>query len=207
MWASFARCPGPSESSRLAEGRALWRGARASVRASQGEGVTRFEVLPSQSTIVIAARSSVGAINWQVAGPVGHVDCVVADGAVDLSVPPTGLIEVRMDQFRSGNAVYDAELLERVDARRFPVATVELESVRTTASEARLEAGGTVTLHGVTRPVDGSVVVEFTADGHLRLTGEKVIDIRDFDIPVPVILMLRIYPSVRAHLFLELRPA
>lgn len=169
--------------------------------------MTRFEVVPVHSTIVIAARSTVGAINWQAAGPVGHVDCVVTDGALDLTVPPTGLIEVRMDSLRSGNALYDAELLERVDARRFPVATIELGSAETTGSEGRFELGGLVTLHGVTRPVEGSVAVESTDGGHLHLTGEKVIDIRDFDIPVPVMLMLRIYPSVRAHLFLELRPA
>ncbi len=35
------------------------------------------------------------------------------------------------------------------------------------------------------------------------MTGEQVFDIRDFDVPSPTVLMLRIYPDVRVHLHVE----
>ena len=39
--------------------------------------------------------------------------------------------------------------------------------------------------------------------GRLVVTGEQVFDIRDFDVPSPTVLMLRIYPDVRVHLHVE----
>ena len=39
--------------------------------------------------------------------------------------------------------------------------------------------------------------------GRLSVTGEQVVDIRDFDIISPSVLMLRIYPDVVVKLYLE----
>ena len=38
------------------------------------------------------------------------------------------------------------------------------------------------------------------------LTGEQVLDMRDFAIPSPTVLMLRIYPDVRVRLQVEAEP-
>jgi hypothetical protein len=47
------------------------------------------------------------------------------------------------------------------------------------------------------------VVVQIDGDGLLHAAGEHVFDIRDFDVTVPSVLMLRIYPDVRVELQLE----
>src|SRR5665213_2881254 len=62
---------------------------------------------------------------------------------------------------------------------------------------------GDLTFHGVTRPAHGTVTVETTDENRLVITGEQVFDIRDFDIPSPTVLMLRIYPDVRVRLHVE----
>ena len=36
--------------------------------------------------------------------------------------PPSGRLEIDVAGLRSGNSLYDAELLRRIDARRFPTA-------------------------------------------------------------------------------------
>ena len=68
---------------------------------------------------------------------------------------------------------------------------------------ARYHLEGALTFHGVTRPVHGTVSVEAVADHHLIITGEQVFDIRDFVIPSPTVLMLRIYPDVRVRFHAE----
>ena len=55
----------------------------------------------------------------------------------------------------------------------------------------------------MTRPAQGTVSVEAVSDGRLVITGEQVFDIRDFAIPSPTVLMLRIYPDVRVRLHAE----
>ena len=52
-------------------------------------------------------------------------------------------------------------------------------------------------------PPQGTVSVELAPNDRLVVTGEQVFDIRDFDVPSPTVLMLRIYPDVRVHLHVE----
>lgn len=167
---------------------------------------TRFAIVPDRSTIIVAARSSAGPINWLGTEPDGHVSCAVADGAIDLAEPPTGQIQIRVERLTSGNSVYDAELRRRIDARRFPVTTVTLESAGLMGADGRYRVQGRVDLHGVTRAIDGVITAELDGE-RLIVSGEKVLDIRDFDIPAPHMLLLNIYPTVRVHLVLEARPA
>ncbi len=54
-------------------------------------------------------------------------------------------------------------------------------------------------------PVTGAVSVG-SAGHRLVITGEQVLDIRDFAIPSPTVLMLRIYPDVRVRLQVEAEP-
>ncbi len=168
--------------------------------------MTTFAIVPERSTVIVAARSSAGPINWQATEPEGHVECALADGAIDLSEPPSGEIRVAVARLTSGNALYDAELQRRIDARRFPTTTVRLDSAALAGTDGRFDVAGRVDLHGVSRLVDGTIRVELDGE-RLIITGEKVLDIRDFDIPTPHMLLLNIYPTVRVHLVLEARPA
>ena len=117
--------------------------------------------------------------------------------------PPSGSLEIKMSELRSGNDLYDAELLRRIDARRFPTASVELQECEASGPGSRYGLKGELTFHGVTRPAQGTVNVEAVSDSRLVITGEQVFDIRDFAIPSPTVLMFRIYPDVRVRLHAE----
>ena len=82
-------------------------------------------------------------------------------------------------------------------------AAIDLRDCVPSGSENRYRLAGGLTFHGVTRPVDGTVSVDVASDRRLVVTGEQVFDIRDFDVPSPTVLMLRIYPDVRVRLHVE----
>ncbi len=163
----------------------------------------RFRLSPDRSVVLIEVRSTVGPISFGAIGVTGHVDAAVADGTVQTEMQPSSHVEIAVDGLRSGNRLYDAELLRRIDAHRFPTASLDLSECMAIGADGRYRLAGELTFHGVTRPAHGTVNVEVVSRTRLVVTGEQVFDIRDFDVPSPTVLMLRIYPDVRVHLHVE----
>jgi DNA-binding PadR family transcriptional regulator len=164
---------------------------------------SRFCLIPDRSVVLIEVRSTVGPLSFGSIGVTGSIDAALSAGVVDHAAPPTARIHIDVSGLRSGNRLYDAELRRRIDADRFPTATVELRECGRPAPGNRYRLEGELTFHGVTRPASGTVIVESPADGRLVITGEQAFDIRDFAIPSPTMLMLRIYPDVRVRLHAE----
>lgn len=162
---------------------------------------TRFQVIDGQSAVLIEARSNVGPIAFGTTCVTGYIEVGIVEGAlaVDGAVPQAHL-ELDMRTFASGNSVYDAELSHRIDARRFPTAALDLGTATRIGRSERYRVDGDLSFHGVTRQISGSVEVGLDPGGQIRVTGEHMFDIRDFDIAAPSVLMLRIYPDVRIQL-------
>jgi DNA-binding PadR family transcriptional regulator len=163
----------------------------------------RFRLVSERSVVLIEVRSTVGPLSFGAVGVTGSVQAVVVDGVLRTGVSVSGRLVVDVSGLSSGNSLYDAELLRRIDARRFPTATVELRECAMSGPGTRYRLEGELTFHGVTRPAQGTVSVEAVSDRRLVITGEQVFDIRDFAIPSPTVLMLRIYPDVRVRLHAE----
>ena len=160
----------------------------------------RFRIVPEQSMLAIYARSNLGPIRWEGTHLSGTFDAELTDSSLDPGVAPEGHLELRLERLTSGNVVYDAELLHRMDARRFPVATAEIKLLDQVGHQNRFQVHGDLTLHGVTRTITGTVAVDVRDDAVVQVYGEKVVDIRDFGIPAPTVLRLRIYPDVRVRM-------
>ena len=163
-----------------------------------------FDVDASESALLIQARSTAGAISFGTNAIEGSVDVAELDGTLTLTPPPQAELSVDLRTLRSGNKLYDAELAQRLDVRRHPKASIVLNDASRVGP--RFQVSGLVTLHGASKEMAGSVTAEMVEDGWL-ISGEQVFDIRDFDIPVPSVLMLRIFPDVRVFLNLMLRPS
>jgi PadR family transcriptional regulator, regulatory protein PadR len=162
-----------------------------------------FRLLPERSVVLIEARSTVGPITFGAAGLTGHVEAVIHEGGVRPGTAPTAHLQIDVTNLRSGNRLYDAELLRRIDARRHPVVSLDLRTCAEAGTPDRYLVEGDVTFHGSTRSIAGTVDVVLGTDGRLVVRGEQVFDIRDFDIASPTVLMLRIYPDVVVQLQLE----
>ena len=163
----------------------------------------RFRVAPDRSAVIVRARSNVGHIEFATTELEGAIDVDIDGDGVLTDAGPTAAVEVDVGSLASGNALYDAELRRRIDARRFPRAVVELRSADRVEGTDRYQLDGTLTMHGITREVAGTVTAGFPTASSIVVSGEHVFDIRDFDLPAPATMMLKIYPDVRVQLHLE----
>ena len=79
-----------------------------------------FRLIPDRSAVLIEVRSTVGPLSFGAMGVTGTVDATVIDGLVRPEGPASAVLEVDLTGLRSGNSMYDAELLRRIEARRYP---------------------------------------------------------------------------------------
>ncbi|MEQ1785788.1 MAG: helix-turn-helix transcriptional regulator [Acidimicrobiales bacterium] len=163
----------------------------------------RYELVPDRSVVLIEARSSVGPISFGAVGLTGHVEAVLEGSAISATAGPSAEVAIEVGSLRSGNSLYDAELLNRIDARQFPTASVVLADCAPSGPDGRFRVTGALTFHGVTRTAEGTVHAVVDQAGRLVVRGEQVFDIRDFSVPSPTVLMLRIYPDIRVRLQVE----
>jgi DNA-binding PadR family transcriptional regulator/polyisoprenoid-binding protein YceI len=162
-----------------------------------------FALDPERSAVLIDVRSTVGPLSFGTLGVSGVIRAAFADGMMSTDVAPSGRLTIDVAGLNSGNRLYDAELLRRIDARMYPAAFVELRHCSLSGPGTRYRLAGELTFHGVTRLAEGTVTVEAVSHDRLVITGEQVFDIRDFAIPSPTVLMLRIFPDVRVRLHAE----
>lgn len=162
--------------------------------------------MADRSAILIDVRSNVGPISFGTTSITGYLEATTQDGVILPDPVPVSRLSVAMASLRSGNRLYDAELGQRLNVRRHPDCTIDLEEITALAEPGRFNVTGEVTLHGITHSADGSVSATIEPDGNCLVSGQQVFDIRDFDIPTPSVLMLRIYPDVVVHMRLELAP-
>ena len=194
--------------------------AEATPASAQGgdpasSGPLRFTISSDRSSLVVEARSNIGPIAFNASGLVGYVDTELRGGLVAAQPPPTAHFEVRVSDLKSGNAFYDAELLRRIDARRFPKVALDLFTATRLGEGNCYRVAGDVTIHGVTRRMTGPVTATVTegrtrlvgneqvVERRLTIAGEEVLDIRVFGLEVPAIKILKIYPEVRLRLHVE----
>jgi hypothetical protein len=162
----------------------------------------RFTVDAERSSVAIDARSSVHPIRGDTNGVEGTIE-VTADGdKVVLSPPPKARIELPVGRLSSGNRIYDTEMQRRIDARRFPTIVGELDTVTRGDGRESFHVAGLLHFHGQAGQVEADITAHV---GRRRLVADwqQVIDIRDFGVDPPRILLLRVYPEVTVTVHIE----
>ena len=171
-----------------------------------GTGTQRtFDVVPGRSAVLIKARSSVGPISFATSTVRGEITAHLGGTTIDLDAPIEAELNVSLRELTSGNSLYDTELKRRIDARRYPEATLRLERVARLGESNHYELSGQIELHGVTRALHGQVSVERLERDMMVIRGQQTLDIREFDLDVPTTLALKIYPEVSIEMHLEAR--
>ena len=132
----------------------------------------------------------------------GFVSAELNPGGLDLKVTPQGKLEVDVDGIKTGNMLYDRELERQLEVRKYPRIRGEILEVTELEAGHRYKVRGNLSVHGVTKPVEGEVKLRVLDDGSFEAEGEQTFDIRDFGLNPPRILMLKVYPDVkvRAHI-------
>lgn len=167
--------------------------------------MSRFRIVPERSTIHAGARSSIHPILVDTSGLEGWIDAEVDRGRLQLDVPVAAHVELAAARLQTGNVLYDRELERRLEARRYPRIMGDVQEVRAVRGGGRYRVRGTLTFHGVTKPVEGEVTIKITADSTLVIDGRHELDMRDFGLEPPRLLMLRVYPEIdlRGHVVAE----
>jgi len=177
--------------------------------------VVTFRLDPSQSTFIVHANRA--GIAWFE----GHSHRIAAkdfSGEASLSLdavnPASLTMNIRSASLEETDPFFtdaqkktiNGEINNLVlETAKYPEITFKSTSVKGALRNGafNVEIMGNIMMHGVTRPVTGTVVVQLSATGDLDVSGDQVFDIRDFGIESPTVLMLRIYPDVTVRLHIE----
>jgi polyisoprenoid-binding protein YceI len=162
--------------------------------------VGRYRIDPARSRVSIDARSSLHPIHTQTDGLDGWLEIDVVDGGIDVEADPRGHVEFPVSKLASGNPLEDRELQRRIDSRRFPTISGDLESMKATDESTRYLVAGALTFRGVKRRYTDEITLDASAVSTVKLSGQSVFDIRDFGMEPPRILMLKVQPEVTVRI-------
>jgi YceI-like domain len=161
--------------------------------------VTRFRVVSDRSRVWIEARSSLHPIHGEGTGIEGEAELGVTNGRIDLNVPPKGRIEIPVERLGSGNALQDLEMRRRIEAKKYPKITCELVKTTALPEPNRYRVQVDLTFHGITRRLEAAVTATLGEQGILVIEGENLLDVRAFEVTLPRILGLQVYPEVKVR--------
>jgi polyisoprenoid-binding protein YceI len=159
--------------------------------------VARFTVDPVRSRLLIDGRSTMHAIHTEARTMSGWVDLdVEGGGAVAARATGGGQVAIRVDELETGNAIYDREMRRRLDARRHPLITGQLDALAAIGRDGRYRIQGEIAFRGVARRYEDEMTIGLLDAVTVCLEGSRVFDVRDFGLEPPSILAIRVYPEV-----------
>ena len=154
-----------------------------------------YRVIPERSRLWAEARSTLHPVRVETDGLTGTVEADVVDGQPRLAAPFR--VDIDAERLRSGNGLVDGELQKRLDTRKFPRVVGAVKEVELLGAPGRWRLRGELTLHGVTQKTDVDVSVRVLDERTLEIEGEKTIDMRDYGMPPPKLLFLKVQPDVK----------
>ncbi|MDX1523444.1 MAG: YceI family protein [Anaerolineae bacterium] len=161
----------------------------------------RFRPVRHRSEFRVDARSNVHPIQASSSELEGFFEAALLDnGQLDLSVAPSGRLEIYIDSLDSGNKLIDREAQRRFNTRRYPSIIAEVVAIEETTENGAYRATGDLTFHGETQRLEDDLVVRQVDDDTIEVSGEITIDVRDFGVQPPRMLMLKVYPDIKVTL-------
>jgi hypothetical protein len=154
----------------------------------------RFTIVPESSGLLIAGRSSLHAIHADAKGLTGYLD-VTTNGSTLVTDPPPGMrIEVPLERISSGNDLQDSEMRRLVGGQRYPRIIAELSRLEPLPTPNQFKGEGSVTINGTTKNCAGTITIIVNGDS-VMMQGASTIDIRNWGIQPPRILMFSVLPQ------------
>ena len=147
---------------------------------------------PDRSRLTIDSRSNVHGITATAERVVGWIE------TDDDDTPVTGHLTIEIDRLHTGNPLYDREIRNRLEVKKFPTFEAHLTTVHDGEGPTWAVTGG-VSAHGAQNDLEGAITVAADGDG-VRVTGSEDVDFRQFGLKAPRLLTLKVDPIVTVTL-------
>jgi polyisoprenoid-binding protein YceI len=162
----------------------------------------RYAVSSSEATLTFQARSTLHAVHGKATRLNGDIEAAWnPDGTLAEQPAPKMHVDFPVEGLSSGNSLQDREMWKMIDSKRFPRIAADLRDIRAAAAPRRYAARGDITFAGRSRMYDGEIALAHDGD-RVTIDGELTVDIRDFGLKAPNLLIVKVDPivSVRLHL-------
>jgi polyisoprenoid-binding protein YceI len=147
---------------------------------------SRFRIVPARSRFWADAKSTLHPVHAETSALDGYLDVEMIGNRLSTGVGTCGHVEFDVERMKSGNALFDTELLRRIEVRKFPRVKVDTREIRDGDGTGEYRVRGDLAFHGVTRTIEGDVTVRILGDTTLQIDGTKELDMRDFGLEPPI---------------------
>jgi polyisoprenoid-binding protein YceI len=165
--------------------------------------MTQFRVNTSQSTVKVGLRINLHPSHIDANALSGVIECELADnGQPRLDQPYSAELSLPVNAIKSGNGIQDREMRRRFDVSRYPTIAARVTHGEALEGEGRYRAFAQLTMHGQTREISGEI--QLRVDGTtLTIDGQQVINVKDFGIDPPRLIILKVEPEVDLRVHIE----
>lgn len=165
--------------------------------------MTQFRVNTSQSTVKVGLRINLHPSHIDANALSGVIECELDDnGQPRLDQPYSAELSLPVNAIKSGNGIQDREMRRRFDVSRYPTITARVTHGEALEGDGRYRAVAQLTMHGQTREISGEI--HLRVDGTtLTIDGQQVINVKDFGIDPPRLIILKVEPEVDLRVHIE----
>jgi hypothetical protein len=160
----------------------------------------RYAVSSSESALTFQARSTLHAVHGKATGLSGYIEAAWNPDGTLAEQPATKMhVDFPVEGLNSGNSIQDREMWKMIDSKRFPRIAADLRDIRPAATPGWYAARGDITLAGRSRMYDGEIALAHDGD-RVTIDGELIVDIRDFGLKAPNLLIVKVDPTINVRL-------
>ncbi len=159
----------------------------------------RYRIVADESTVDIDLNVNLHPSHVRARKISGTIECEFdRNGLPRLDAPYAARLTLPVASLKSGIGLQDREMRRRFDVKRYPGITATLMSAKALARRGSYRATFEISMHGQTREVAGSAKLKVVG-GTLTIDGEQKINMQDFGIEPPRLLILKVEPVVTVH--------
>ena len=161
-----------------------------------------YTVDPAQSTIRYHVNHKLHAAD-------GHSSTIEGKAVIQPDGKVLTMLRVPVASFDSGDANRDSNMRETLEASKYPfvvfkgVTNLVFPAARGKPLPTTIQ--GELDFHGVKRPLQVPVTLEFAADGSATVTGKLHVSLESYKVERPSLLMIRLDDDCAVQFDLKLR--
>jgi hypothetical protein len=164
------------------------------------DGRLRYVVSPLKSSLTFEARSTLHTMRGNATGLSGQVDfALMPDGTIGTEPAPKMHVEFPVENLKTANPLQDREMWKLIGKGTYGRIAADLRELAAANGPNQYGAAGDITLAGRARRYNGTLSIDNDEES-LTIDGDLSVDIRDFGLRPPSLLILRVDPVVKVHL-------